>query len=319
MTEGESLLESVVIRESGDAEAREGGVANSGSMRDVNIEHHHHHGVRVVEWPVVVGSPPPLASAFQPREGVRNRVRAARDRGENVVLAQEGGARVLSGGGGVGKSQLAAWFVRDALAAGVDLVVWVNADTARQVVAAYAKTAVRVGVPGVLGEDSVVDAAALVEWLHTTERTWLVVLDDITDPAHLTNWWPPHTRNGWTLATTRLRDAALTGSGRRRVDVDTYTPDESTNYLRERLTDADVPHLLDDHVPMLADVLGHLPLALSHAAAYMIDQEIGSGAYLSLFSAGDQRLDDLMPPGSDPDAYGRPVAVALLLALRDVS
>ncbi|MEU5694355.1 tetratricopeptide repeat protein [Actinosynnema sp. NPDC020468] len=320
----EGARDVVEVHDSGAATADNGGVANTGVMGDVRVEHHHHPPAAGRVWPVVVGSPPPLASAFQPRVEVRERVLAARRHGEDVVLTQEGrepagrggaGTRVLAGGGGVGKSQLAAWFAERAVAEGADLVVWVNASTPEQVITAYATAALRVGAPGADGSDPAADAEALTEWLRTTDRSWLVVLDDVTDSAHLTGLWPPHREGGWTLATTRLREAALTGSGRRRVDVDTFTPAESVRYLRDRLTGDDCAHLLEDRATELADALGHLPLALSHAAAYLLDQHVTCAAYLARYTAGDQRLDELMPAGVDPDAYGRPVAVALLLSL----
>jgi tetratricopeptide (TPR) repeat protein len=310
----------VEVRNSGEASADNGSVANTGVMGNVHIEHHHTPPAPV--WPMLVGHPPPLASAFQPRRNVRDRVRAARQRGEDVILTQQNttapggtGTRVLAGGGGVGKSQLAAWFAGQAIEGGTDLVVWVNASAPEQVTAAFATAAVQVDAPGAVGVDPVADAAALVQWLHTTDRTWLIVLDDVTDTAHLAGRWPPHRPGGWTLATTRLREATLTGSGRQRVDVAPFIPGESSQYLLDRLTDDGCAHLLDEHVPELAAALGHLPLALSHAAAYMLDQDEPCGAYLTRYTAGDDQLDDLMPVGIDPDAYGRPVAVALLLAL----
>ncbi|WP_322750965.1 MULTISPECIES: tetratricopeptide repeat protein, partial [unclassified Frankia] len=248
---------------------------------------------------------------------------AARRRGADVVLAQRetgrGGAgpgtRVLAGGGGVGKSQLAAWFAHDAAAHGTDLVVWVSAASPDQVITTYARAAARAGVPGAVGADPAADAAALLEWLHTTDRTWLVVLDDITDPAPLAGWWPPHRPGGWALATTRLRDATLASSGRQQVDVDVYSPEESVAYLTGRLTDAGRAHLLDAGATDLAAAVEHLPLALSHTAAYMINEEVGCTAYLARYTAGNARLAELMPASADPDAYGRPVAVTLLLAL----
>jgi hypothetical protein len=138
---------------------------------------------------------------------------------------------------------------------GTDLVVWVNATSLEQVIAAYAKAALRVGAPGADGTEQSADATALLEWLHTTDRSWLMVLDDVTDPAHLVGMWPPHRPGGWTLATTRLRESALGGSGRQRVDIDTFTPDESVGYLRDRLTDDGGGHLFDEHAPVLAAVL----------------------------------------------------------------
>jgi hypothetical protein len=77
----------------------------------------------------------------------------------------------------------------------------------------------------------------------------------------------------------------------------------------------DRAHLLDDRAGDLATAVGHLPLALSHAAAYMIIQEEGCTAYVARYATGAERLAELMPASADPDAYGRPVAVTLLLAL----
>jgi len=283
----------------------------------------------MVAWPVVVGRPPALASAFQPRHGLRDQITAARGRGADVVLTHQSrggsGTRVLAGGGGVGKSQLAAWFAHRTLERNTDLVVWVDAATADQVISSYARAAARVGLPGADGTDLTVDAQRFLEWLHTTPRSWLVVLDDVTDPAALTDWWPPHRPAGWTVATTRLRDdPTLVSAGRLQVDVDVYSPDESEAYLTDRLTDAGHPHLLDPDrktegqtTPAggLAAALGHLPLALSHAAAYMLSQGEGCTTYLARYTHAESRLADLMPADAQPDGYPRAVALTLLLAL----
>ena len=117
-------------------------------------------------------------------------------------------------------------------------------------------------------------------------RSWLVVLDDITDPGQLAGWWPAsHTGTGWVLATTRRRDAALAGGGRALIDVGVYTPAEAHAYLTERLTTAGQARLLDG-AGALAGELGYLPLALGHAAAYMIDQQVSCAAYLDRYRAG---------------------------------
>ncbi|MFF0153799.1 tetratricopeptide repeat protein [Micromonospora sp. NPDC005203] len=274
-----------------------------------------------VTWPVQVGQPPALASAFQPRRGVRERIQDARDHGADVVLTQHDvrpartRTRVLAGEGGVGKSQLAAWFAHQAQEERTaDLVVWVPAGSPEQIITGYARAALRVGAPGADGTEPAADATAFCEWLHTTDRTWLIVLDDITDPADLVGWWPPHRPTGWTLATTRRRDAALATGGRQSIDIDVYSPSESLAYLTDRLTEAGCPGLLDASARDLAAAVGQLPLALSHASAYLIDQAVGCADYLARYTAA-ARLAEVMPAGSDPDGYGRPVTVTLLLAL----
>ncbi|MCX2184917.1 tetratricopeptide repeat protein [Streptomyces sp. SKN60] len=260
-----------------------------------------------VEWPVEVGSVPALASAFQPRAGLRERIDAVRAEGGTAVLTQ-----VLSGGGGVGKSQLAAAYAAGAVADGTDLVVWVPAGELQQVITLYARAAQRIAAPGAAGEDPEADARAFLAWLATTDRRWLVVLDDIGDPETVDGWWPSsRTGTGWVLATTRLHDARLTGGGRRRVSVDVYEPAEAVAYLRARL--ADEPALADGAEEELARELGHLPLALGHAAAYMLNSGLGCAAYLDLFRRSS--LGDALPPSADAEGYGRAVATTLLLSL----
>nr|BEK63595.1 hypothetical protein KPHV_08220 [Kitasatospora purpeofusca] len=279
--------------------------------RDLTINTHPAPPTEPVWRPVRVGTVPPLASAFQPRPGLRKAIDRARERNATVVLAQ-----VLSGGGGVGKSQLAAAYAHRARAEGVDVLVWVNAVEAAQIVIAYAQAAQRVGVPGADGQDAESDAAAFLDWLADTERSWLVVLDDLTDLEGTRRWWPPAgTGGGRVLATTRRRDALVTGNGRAVVDIGTYNPAEALAYLTERLTEADAGHLLDDRAHDLVEVLGRLPLALSHAAAYMINEEVGCATYLDRFTDRASRLESLLPQGADTDGYGRRVTASLLLTL----
>ncbi|MGW4226624.1 tetratricopeptide repeat protein [Streptomyces bauhiniae] len=261
-----------------------------------------------VAWPVEIGPVPALASAFQPRRELRERVEGARAEGGTVVLTQ-----VLSGGGGVGKTQLAAACASDAVAEGYDLVVWAAATEAQQVITQYAQAAARVGVAG---GDPEADARLFLEWLATTSRRWLVVLDDVTDPAVLTSWWPAsRTGSGWVLATTRLKDARMTGGGRTRIDIDVYTPDEAHAFMAARLADEGMGHLLDAHAAELACALGHLPLALSHATAYMINEELTCTAYFALFTDHRTSLEQALPESADTEGYGRQITTTLLLSL----
>ncbi|MFB7926951.1 FxSxx-COOH system tetratricopeptide repeat protein, partial [Streptomyces sp. NPDC056081] len=222
----------------------------------------------------------------------------------------------MSGGGGVGKSQLAAAYAREAVGEGADVVVWVPANDVQQVLIAYAQAAVLVQAPGRTGADLEADARAFVSWLATTDRRWLVVLDDVTDPDVIGPWWPDSQRgSGWALATTRLKDPRLSGGGRARIDVDVYTPGESLGYLTDRLTHGHKDHLLDHRAPALAEALGHLPLALGHAAAYMLRENASCSTYLEQFTSRSRRLDELLPRWADTERYGRQITTTLLLAL----
>ncbi|WP_330334821.1 FxSxx-COOH system tetratricopeptide repeat protein [Streptomyces sp. NBC_00536] len=283
-------------------------IGTGATVTNINIAHS---AVRV-SWPVRVGTPPPCASAFQPRLALRAAIDEARRAGDDVVLAQ-----VLSGGGGVGKSQLAAAYAHEAarVGSGIDLVMWVSAADVQQVIALYAHTARLVQAPGALSQDVEADARAFLGWLAATSRKWLVILDDVTDPAALAPWWPAvHSGTGWVLATTRLKDSRLTGQGRSRVNIDVYTSAEAAAYVEHRLTRDALAYLLDGSQEQLALELGFLPLALGHAVAYLINQQMACSDYLELFRGRERSLEEMLPGWADAENYGRQVTAALLLS-----
>ncbi|MEU0645984.1 tetratricopeptide repeat protein [Streptomyces umbrinus] len=265
-----------------------------------------------VVWPVRVGTLPQLASAFQPRPGLTMRIDRAGAGHTTAGLTQ-----VLTGGGGVGKSQFAAACAHQALMAGTELVVWVNAAKTDQVVTGYATAALRVQAPGAEGQDAESDARAFLDWLAGTSRSWLVVLDDLTALDDISPWWPPPSPagDGRVLVTTRRREAVLSGGGRAVIEVDTYTPAEALAYLCGRFTGAHMPHLLDHQAEEVGQELGRLPLALAHAAAYMINEDVPCTRYLELFADHQSGLETLLPRHADTEGYGRQVTAALLLAL----
>ncbi|MFF0134279.1 tetratricopeptide repeat protein [Streptomyces mirabilis] len=287
-------------------------VNSSGGNTQINI-----HGIpsRADLWPVVIGPLPALASAFQPRSRLRDKLATRPRPAPGVVPTQ-----VLVGGGGAGKSQLAASFAYRALdpqGDRRDLVIWATAVSRESVQLTYAEAARRLAIPGTTGDDVVHDAQVLLAWLTGGTRSWLVVLDDIADMRDVDGLWPrgPGER-GHVVATTRRKEPALSGGGRSVVDVRTFRPEESVAYLRQRLSSSGFGHLLDASVDDLAEALGHLPLALSHAAAYLIrKQRFTCADYLQRYVEESASLAELLPGWADTEAYGRPVAVTLTLGL----
>ncbi|MGW7024269.1 tetratricopeptide repeat protein [Streptomyces decoyicus] len=241
-----------------------------------------------------------------------------------MKAARVGGSDVvLSGPGGVGKSQLAASLARELRdqersdGAGLDVLVWVRATSTDQVISAYAEAAGRLHIPGVSPDDEDGAARLLLRWMAASGSRWLVVLDDVTDPAAVREWWPDSgTGRGWVLATSRREDAQLSGEGRALVRIGLYTDSEARAYLQRRLTDAGHAYLHDPaQAGEMAAELGHLPLALGHAAAYLINKRPTMADYLTLLRNTSSRLGDLLPASADTEGYGQPVTASLLLSL----
>lgn len=224
-----------------------------------------------------------------------------------VVLGQ-----VLADMGGVGKTHVAANHARATWDRDeVDLLGWVTAATRTAVVSAHAQAAT--DLLGADPADPERAASAFLVWPQpkpgSDQRRWLVVLDDFSDPADLRNLWPPVSPHGRTLVTIRRREAALTGSSRRLVPVGLFTEDEAPAYLTATLA-AHSRTVPAHELPALAADLGHLPLAQSHAAAYLLNEDIDCAAYRVLLADHARALTDLLPdssglPDDQPDLRGR--------------
>ncbi|WP_327110896.1 tetratricopeptide repeat protein [Streptomyces sp. NBC_01341] len=256
-----------------------------------------------VTGPHQVGVLPRQANCFQKRVPLGESEQPVR----GVDSAMPMSCQVLVGMGGVGKTQLAASYARRAWAAdSIDLLVWVTAATRSAVVAAYAQAAAEINLPVVSSAESPERAAeAFLAWLEAKAVAepcrWLVVLDDVSNPADLQGLWPPNSPYGHTLITTRRRDAALTGPARRIVPLDLFTPEEATAYVTDVLAVHGQVEPSDEVAALAAD-LGNLPLALSQAAAYLIDAGLGVAAYRALLASRSQALAAVLPePSSLPD------------------
>ncbi|MFI9114231.1 tetratricopeptide repeat protein [Streptomyces venezuelae] len=262
---------------------------------------------KVISWPAQVGVVPAQAECFQHRSEVDS-LEAAVTGGGTAVLCQ-----VLSGTGGVGKTQLAAHYARRQQAAGgVDLLVWVSATGRDAVLSAYGQAAAKVtGADGAAPEQA---ADEFLVWLGTTDRRWLIVLDDLADPGDMAGLWPPHRPAGQTVVTTRRRDSALE-SGREMIEVGLFTPEEAFSYLTATLA-ARAQGQDPDQLRGLAEDLGHLPLALAQAAAYMVDRGLDCAAYRRRFTDRRRRLADNLPEsGSLPDQQRATVATTWSLSV----
>jgi TIR domain/NB-ARC domain len=257
-------------------------------------------------WPHQVGVIPPRAQCFQ------DRAQAGRLR--SAVLSQV----VLAGMGGVGKTQLAADYAHAAWAAGeLDVLVWITASTRDAVVSRYAQAGVELcqADPG----DSERAMQSFLGWLEPKPDPkpcrWLVVLDDVADQGDLHGLWPPGSPYGRTLVTTRRRDAALGGDSRCLVEVGLFTPEQAAKYLTEALA-AHGRSEPPNEITALAADMGHLPLALAQAAAYLVDAGLSAANYRQKLLARATKLSRMLPePGSLPDDHPATVAAAWAVSL----
>src|SRR6266516_853983 len=262
-----------------------------------------------VPWPVRLGVVPPLAGSFNPRPETGLGLAGTLGPGETTVLnpAQDAGdPDPLAALGGTGKTQLAAALAHSLWQArAVELLVWLTASGRDAVIAGYAQAFREVGgVAGGTGPGA--DAARFLGWLRDTSRPWLLVLDDLADPADLESLWPQGPA-GRVLVTTRRDDATLQGQGRRIAQIGVFSRREALNYLTASLYDTPDQRIeaLD-----LAEDLRCLPLALARATALMADCGLDCREYRTRFAERKRLV-----AGPTADSYSAITAVTWSLSL----
>jgi tetratricopeptide (TPR) repeat protein len=242
---------------------------------------------------VVVGEIPREPPNFVLRETLA-RLAAAAGAGRVAVVCAVTGLR------GVGKTQLAAAYARDRIAAGCGLVGWVNAESPDSLLRELARVAEAVGAADPEG-DSLESARRLREHLETRLGEALLVFDNAADPDGLGRFLPA-TGRCQVLVTSADRAFAELGTA---VEVGVFSRAESVEYLAARTKQAD-----PDGAAAVADQLGDLPLALSQAAATIHGERLTYARYLERLARIP--VADLLGPVR-AGGYPRHTAAALLL------
>ncbi|GGV51403.1 NB-ARC domain-containing protein [Streptomyces spectabilis] len=307
---GQRPLGPVRLSRTGDATAAGGATAITGYVHSLTVQPRPPQ--EPASWPHQVGVIPPAARSFQHR-AESQRLRATADGGGTTVLTQ-----LLTGMGGVGKTQLAADYARAAWSdtsttGGLDVLVWIAASGRSAIMTGYAQAGIELCRAD--PNDPEQAARSFLAWLTPKAAAkpcrWLIVLDDVTDPDDLKGLWPPTSLHGRTLVTTRRRDAALAADGRHTIHVGLFTDEEALAYLATSLAQHGEPA---DELSALAADLGHLPLALAQAAAYIVDAGETVSGYRTLLADRTTTLAALAPDAL-PDDQALPLAAAWSLSI----
>ena len=253
-------------------------------------------------WPVRSGAVPALATGYADRPETAPDLAAALAAGVAVALVPDrtagpGPAPDLAAQDwrrASGKTQLAAAFAESLWQSRkVDLLVWIQATSRAAVLSGYAAaTAAATGRDQATSCESV--AAQFVGWLGETSRSWLVVLDDLANPADLDGLWPTGPA-GRVLVT--CADAAAIPSGMQVLPVGAFNSREALSHLMERLSGNPGQRFgaID-----LVSVMGFEPAALTQASAVIASSPISCHDYREYFVRRRRQLTD--PAGAPPSA-----------------
>jgi len=235
---------------------------------------------QMAAWPVRSGAVPPIADGFSARPESAPDLGAALTPGTTVVLApgraaEPGPRDWLSS---CGKTQLAVYFAESMWRSrGLDLLVWVVATSRESVLSGYVQAAAAVKSDHVGDAESV--ASHFVNWLSETNRSWLVVLDDLRNADDLTGLWPSG-MTGRTLITTNAADVPGDHPAHA-LQLRDFSTREAMSYLMGRLT-AD-PDQRIGAIDLVAD-LSCEPPALFQASAVIACSGLSCRDYRDFFA-----------------------------------
>jgi hypothetical protein len=189
------------------------------------------------------------------------------------------GTQVVQGGGGVGKTTVAAEYAYRHRGQ-FDVVWWVRAEQSATLISDLADLAVTLGLADPDEASQQLAVAAARRWLDDHDR-WLLILDNAQGPDTAIGLEAPLARlvdllpqvvHGQVLLTSRdaswEQHAAL-------AELEVFTPQEAVAFLLARSGATD-----EQAGGQIATLLGWLPLALEQAGAYVRETRIPLATYL---------------------------------------
>ncbi|MGY1947719.1 tetratricopeptide repeat protein, partial [Nocardia asiatica] len=185
----------------------------------------------------------------------------------DTVLAAPGRVVVqaVHGLGGIGKSTLVAHWAATR-PHGHRPILWVTADTAADVQQGLAKfaAALQPALAQALEVEQLAERA--LQWL-ATHTGWLLILDNVNDLTDITEVLARTGTGGRIIITSRRSTGWQPDTAIVRLDV--LEPDESLQLLTGLITETAAGARDSDGAAELCAELGHLPLAIEQAGAYL--------------------------------------------------
>ncbi len=198
---------------------------------------------------------------------------------------------VLSGGGGVGKTQLALRYVYQ-LKEIYTLEAWFYAENIAQLKQQYIDFSKILGIKEV--NPSFESALSYVKTSLSQRSDWLLIFDNVTYYQEIKDFLPEGRGN--IIMTTRQRDWPNTF---KLLDVNVMTKEEALQLIVS-ITGRKIDSQTQETVEKLVKRLGYLPLALAQASAYIKNNGIGFKSYLERYDQIEQKMlsDHTMPSGT---------------------
>ncbi len=240
--------------------------------------------------------PNELSKSFTGRKQELETVRA---------LLKQNSIAAISGMGGMGKTQTALAYC-EFTQEEYDYVFWLRAEADTDIQQGYAEIARHLKLPGAaLGAEAQAEAA--IRWLEK-HTGWLLILDNLDKPETGTLCLPKNPKCH-ILITTRAQHLDFLNS-EAILALQTLSPQDSLEFFLRRCRYKEVPAVEREAATELAALLGHLPLAMEQAIAYIAHMTTFAN-YLALYKKRKLAQLNKRPPisGEYPPTVSETLAI----------
>ncbi|KAH7362469.1 hypothetical protein B0T11DRAFT_280856 [Plectosphaerella cucumerina] len=214
---------------------------------------------------------------------------------------------VMYGLGGIGKTQVALEIAHRS--EGIKSVIWIHAGSRDRLEKGFRDVLGRLDIQ----PDNSVEPMRVVEtWLRDPKNgPWLMVVDNVDDfdvvfsktdeepTPHLLSCIP-EVAHGSVLFITRWKAVAQKLTRRDHVHLGEMSDAQGVDLIRSYLgSDLDGGPETEEKARALLSELGHVPLAIAHAAAFMREYSTDIAEYLELYRKSTEDQDVLLAPTMD--------------------
>ena len=204
------------------------------------------------------------------------------------VISERLKVMAIYGTGGVGKTQLALHYAKTSLKL-YDVVIWIPAETQIKVTQALAEFARKLGILNAKGTEDDYQAIQKVrDWLNVSEKTFLLIFDNVENHEILEQIWPASPK-GSVIITCRSQSVAL----KRTTEVmrlQCFAAETGLDVLYS-LTGLQPSNENDaSSARELCELLGGFPLAMVQISEFINDRGYSYLEFLPVFKKSAEKI-----------------------------